>query len=83
MAALLGVLIPYGSIGRMSPELWSLAGDAGGYHTALLTNASKVHSCDFLTQWLQLCYNAPLSLHTYSEFEADIPSSLPHLKLCA
>ena len=45
MAALLGVPIPYGSIGRISPQLWSLAGDAAGYSAALQSNAWQVLLC--------------------------------------
>ena len=46
VAILMGVPIPYGSIGRVSPELWNLTGDSKGYCDVLLANAWQVRCPD-------------------------------------
>ena len=42
LAALLGVPVPFGNIGRVSWELWALRGSATGYQAALARNARQV-----------------------------------------
>lgn len=50
MAALLGLPIPFGSIGKLSQELWDVAHSLGGHASkdafakALLGNAKQVHT---------------------------------------
>ena len=50
LAALLGVPVPFGNIGRISRELWALRGHAIGYKAALAQNARQVH--DSQPSWL-------------------------------
>ena len=41
LAALLGVPIPFGNIGRISRELWELRGNVAGYRAAMAANAHQ------------------------------------------
>jgi hypothetical protein len=41
LAAVLGVPIPFGNIGRISRELWELRGNVAGYQAALAVNARQ------------------------------------------
>ena len=57
MALLLGVPIPYGSIGRLSRELWLLSGQpeaAATMHAALSVNAWQARPMS----WTMLCQAA-------------------------